>query len=321
MNVHEFARNHAVTKVLCDFYLHHEHEPQKALDLCLAVRHLEARLGQCCFQLGLLQESENQLKDSLLKQEMIMTVLELARIHIKQDQPNGALALFQRYFPSDVDCLMGKARIHELLGDTSTASAAFKEVLVLDQSNIEALACLAAHAFHSGEPQIALSYYRRILQMGVNTVEVWNNLGLCCLQTGRYELTMQCFNQALKLVKDSTAADVWYNIGHLGLATGDLDLAEQAFALAVYMDSTHSEALNNLGVLKSRQGSSTSARSYFEKSRNVCNDRFEAWLNGSIEAMKEEDLQTAFALVTRAIEISPDHTTSKALLHQLMTQF
>ena len=27
---------------------------------------------------------------------------------------------------------------------------------------------------------MSLRYYRRLLQMGVNNVEIWNNLGLCC---------------------------------------------------------------------------------------------------------------------------------------------
>lgn len=43
-DIHEFAKNQAVTKLLCDFYLYHEHHPQKALELCLAVSHLEGAL-------------------------------------------------------------------------------------------------------------------------------------------------------------------------------------------------------------------------------------------------------------------------------------
>lgn len=144
---------------------------------------------------------------------MTSTLLDLAKIHIKQDQPNGALALYTSC--NDVDCLIGKARIFELLNDVEASIEAFKGVLEMDQSNVEALASLAAHAFNSGDPQVALSYYRRILQMGVHTVEVWNNLGLCCLKTGRFELALQCFNQAFKNIKDSTAADVWYNIGKI----------------------------------------------------------------------------------------------------------
>lgn len=38
MDVRAFAKNPNCTKALCDFYLYHEHDAQKALDLCMAVK-------------------------------------------------------------------------------------------------------------------------------------------------------------------------------------------------------------------------------------------------------------------------------------------
>ena len=35
-DVREFAKNRSCTRVLCDYYLYHEHDAQKAFDLCLA---------------------------------------------------------------------------------------------------------------------------------------------------------------------------------------------------------------------------------------------------------------------------------------------
>ncbi len=53
-------------------------------------------------------------------------------------------------------------------------------MLYYDASNVEAIACLAAHHFYTDQPEIALRYYRRLLQMGVTNTELWTNLGLCC---------------------------------------------------------------------------------------------------------------------------------------------
>ena len=37
----------------------------------------------------------------------------------------------------------------------------------MDASNVEAIACLAAHYFYNDQPEVALRYFRRLLQMGV----------------------------------------------------------------------------------------------------------------------------------------------------------
>lgn len=39
------------------------------------------------------------------------------------------------------------------------------QVLLLDASNVEAIACLAADHFYSDQPELALRYYRRLLQV------------------------------------------------------------------------------------------------------------------------------------------------------------
>lgn len=39
------------------------------------------------------------------------------------------------------------------------------QVLGLDASNVEAIACIAADHFYSDQPELALRYYRRLLQV------------------------------------------------------------------------------------------------------------------------------------------------------------
>jgi hypothetical protein len=39
------------------------------------------------------------------------------------------------------------------------------QVLVLDASSTEAVACLAAEHFYSDQPEVAIRYYRRLLQV------------------------------------------------------------------------------------------------------------------------------------------------------------
>ena len=41
----------------------------------------------------------------------------------------------------------------------------YKRVLTIDASNVEAIACLAANHFYSDQPELALRFYRRLLQV------------------------------------------------------------------------------------------------------------------------------------------------------------
>ncbi len=64
-------------------------------------------------------------------------------------------------------------------------------------------------ALHSS-PSLWLSYYRRLLQMGVNNAEIWNNVALCCFYSSQYDMTIHCFEKSLALAEDESMADVWY---------------------------------------------------------------------------------------------------------------
>jgi hypothetical protein len=40
-----------------------------------------------------------------------------------------------------------------------------RQVLYFDSSNVESIACLASHHFYTDQPEIALRFYRRLLQV------------------------------------------------------------------------------------------------------------------------------------------------------------
>jgi hypothetical protein len=63
-------------------------------------------------------------------------------------------------------------------------------VLHFDAANVEAIASLASHHFYTDQPEVALRFYRRLVQMGINNTELWNNLGLCCFYASQYDYTV-----------------------------------------------------------------------------------------------------------------------------------
>ena len=59
------------------------------------------------------------------------------------------------------------------------------------------------------QPEMSIRYYRRLLQMGVNNTELWNNIGLCCFYSSQYDMSLSCFDRALSMASDDDMADVW----------------------------------------------------------------------------------------------------------------
>jgi tetratricopeptide repeat protein 8 len=94
----------------------------------------------------------------------------------------------------------------------------YRQVLKLDNTNIEAIACIAANYFYNDQPEISLKFYRRLLQMGVITASIFTNIGLCCFHAQQYDMIVACFLKALACATtDDERAEIWYNIGEMAL--------------------------------------------------------------------------------------------------------
>ena len=139
---------------------------------------------------------------------MIMTYLEWCKVYLRMDQPNTALSVYERahnkFNYGDTHILLSQARVHDMLNNTTDSMRLYKQVLLNDSANVEAIACLAAFHFYSDQPEVALRFYRRMVQMGVYSTELWNNLGLCCFYASQYDMTLSCFNRALQLADDTS---------------------------------------------------------------------------------------------------------------------
>ncbi len=232
INIDSFVKRPALAKALMDYALYHEHNPKRALEIGAKATEAakfedwwwKARLGKAYYQLGLYREAEQQFRSALKQQDMAIVQLELTKIFYKLDQPNAALNIYNAGLASfrDPQFAVGAARIYEALGDLTRSLATYKHVLTLDQSNIEAVSCLAAHYFYSDQPELALRFYRRLLQMNVNNTQVWNNVGLCCFYASQFDMALGCFDRALMLAEDDEASDIWYNVSQVAIGLGDL---------------------------------------------------------------------------------------------------
>ncbi|AIN95961.1 hypothetical protein LPMP_090450 [Leishmania panamensis] len=322
----------------------------------------KARLAKANYQLGLLREAEKYLKAALfdapanasigggmLARESkarpgsgssgggfpqgrvfanynTSVVMQLGKVYLKMDQPLTALETYEAALevnPVDHHVVLCCARLRDELHEPGTAYDLYNQVLHLDSSNIEAIACIGAHLFYErNQPELALRYYRRLLQMGVHTSEVWTNVGLCAFYTFQVELSLRCLSRALALCReDSQRADVWYNIGHMGIGMGNMTFAERAFRLAVGADVTHAEALNNLAVLAYEKKEEKAGRRLLDTALLAAPGLTEALYNTAVISFQAGELELSYQMVMRALEVEPDHPEAVVLQGKLREHF
>lgn len=327
LNCAKFAKRPAMAKALMMYLVHCEKDHRKALELAsLCTKNVmfkdwwwKYQLGMCYYSLGMYRDAERQINSALKMKKMVEIYIGLAKIYKKLDQPNTAVLIYSnglKVFPKEVSLLLGKARIYEAL-NRSESLQAYCDVLKVQNSSIEAIACLGSNYFYNNQPEVALRYYRRLLQMKANGPELWMNLGLCCFYSSQYDMCIPCIERALTLADEETEPDIWYNTGHIAIGLGDLSLAKYCFKITISLNNKHAEAWNNLGALELQTGSIEEAQANFESAAKLSDYLYEACYNGAILAFKMGDCEKSYTLAKRSLDIYPDHVETKDLIKDL----
>lgn len=330
MNIKEKAKKSYVAKALCDYLIYTDHKIKEASILCEAAIKThgpndwwwQARLGKCYFLLGMNTKAVESFKRSLDNQKMSRTYTELCKCHIKEDQPNYAIDKLKtaiNLFPYDESLKISLARIYELTGDSAEVVNRYKEVLITNPCNIEAISSISAFNFYSDRPEVSLRFFRRLLQLGVMGIEIWNNLGLACYYAGQYDIAMKCFERTFEISDNS--GDVWYNLSIVAVGMGDLATAIYALKLAVNVDPSNGEAHTNLGVLEMRKGNLVEARACFMQAVRVSPLIYEPLYNLAYLGYTQGKFEESYSYVTKALKVYPDHVDSKLLAQRLQEIF
>ncbi|XP_042669698.1 tetratricopeptide repeat protein 8 isoform X1 [Centrocercus urophasianus] len=333
LNLSKYAQKPELAKALFEYIFHHENDVKNALDLAaLATEHAQfkdwwwkVQIGKCFYRLGLYREAEKQFKSALKQQDMVDTILYLAKVYLRLDQPVTAVNLFKQgleRFPGEVTLICGIARIYEEMNDISSAAEYYKEVLKQDNTHVEAIACIGSNRFYSDQPEIALRFYRRLLQMGVYNYQLFNNLGLCCFYAQQYDMTLTSFERALFLAEnEEETADVWYNLGHVAVGIGDLNLAYQCFKLTLINNNDYAEAYNNLAVLEMQKGHIEQARALLQTASYLAPHMYEPHFNFAVLSEKIGDFQRSYMAAQKSEEAFPGHVDTQQLIKQLKERF
>ncbi|XP_077528571.1 tetratricopeptide repeat protein 8-like [Haemaphysalis longicornis] len=242
------------------------------------------------------------------------------QVQLQMDQPLAAVEAYRRgldKFPGEAALIAPMARVYEGLHDLQRSAKLYRDLLTQDAVHVEAIACVATHHFYADQPEMALRFYRRLLQLGMPTAELYNNLALCCFYAQQYDMALTCFDRALALAEDHVLADVWYNLGLVALTVGDKALAIRSFRLALVYDSGHAESYNNLGVLELTNGNVAQATAYFVTAGEMAPELSEAHYNHALVLEQTGDLQGC----ARAASKCPNYGPSADLLKKVQAFF
>eukprot|EP00768_Dysnectes_brevis_P007798 gnl/Dysnectes_brevis/6734_a10673_200.p1 GENE.gnl/Dysnectes_brevis/6734_a10673_200~~gnl/Dysnectes_brevis/6734_a10673_200.p1 ORF type:complete len:490 (-),score=119.46 gnl/Dysnectes_brevis/6734_a10673_200:38-1507(-) len=235
---------------------------------------VNSRLARCYSRLGLLDEAENHLRGSLRRAPRVAQLLRLANIKLRRDQPNAALdvaAEAMALFPALADFPLLCGRVAEMSGRPDRAAHYFSEVLKLDPSCTEALACLAAHSLYQDAPT-SLRLYRRLLLMDPTDPALWGNLACCLLRAQKHGPALGCLERALSCLRAAglpegeravIESDLWFNMSCVFGELSDMRTARQCLELCLAHQPDHGEALTNLGVLSASTGQLRQALGYY----------------------------------------------------------
>lgn len=135
--------------------------------------------------------------------------------------------------------------------------------------------------------------------------EMWNNIALCCMETGQIDLVLPNFSRALQHATESAqTSDIWHNIALFYVKMGDLTLAYQAFRISAAANPDNAESLNALGVLDMRRGNLDSAKVFLASAREKQPFMHEPCFNGALLARRMGDIEEASKLIKKAKELS-----------------
>ncbi|RWS06118.1 Tetratricopeptide repeat protein 8-like protein [Dinothrombium tinctorium] len=335
LNIRKYATICGVSKPLFEYILFVENDVRHALDLAAESTQFhqfkdwwwKLSLGKCYYKIGMLRDAENQIRSALKHNECTVDAfLWLGKVYIRMDQPLAALEVYRNgldKFPGETFLMTYAARIHEALAEMDESIKLYKDVLRHDAINVEAIACIAMNHFYNDQPEIALRYYRRILQMGTCNAELYNNIGLCCYYSQQFDMTITCFERALMYSdSDETTADIWYNLAHIVLGAGDRQLAILCNRLALVSNNEHPEAYNNLGVIEmSKQNLTTSniqqTKSFFQAAGANGKHLYEPHYNLALIGEKSGHYDFCYQNIKKALELYPTHYSANELFNRI----
>jgi tetratricopeptide (TPR) repeat protein/predicted AlkP superfamily phosphohydrolase/phosphomutase len=235
----------------------------------------------------------------------------LGRIHLRDGEPEKALAEFQKALELDAnnaEALLNISAIHQAKGRTDLAQHFVEQALQVDPNSIGALAQLAEVRRDQGDLEEAIRLFGEALAIDDSQPSLYMGIGDVLQRAGHLEDAEKAFMSVLELEPDSYKAR--YN---LGVTYTNMDRVEEAIAQyedALEIQPDHPEAsatLNNLGAIFLAAGETDRALEKFEAAVAASPYNLNAHYNVAIIYLDRDRVERAIELLEQAAKLQPNH--------------
>jgi len=145
--------------------------------------------------------------------------------------------------------------------------------------------------FAKGSYPKAITYLEKTLQLGLDSAEVYNNLGIAYRKLGNYSKAISALEKAIQLKPDFVEA--YSNLGSAYIYFGDYQQAITILEKAIQIDPSFAGAYYNFGFVYTKFGNFQKAAHYLEKAIQIDPNYAEAYNNLAFTYMKLGDYQKA----------------------------
>jgi tetratricopeptide (TPR) repeat protein len=235
------------------------------------------------------------------------------------EQSEAFFKLAQREEPTGAEALYGLGSIYLQQQKSAEAQKSFEQAVELHANYPgtmpKAWNNLGILAARGGQPNEAIGYFQRSLQIDPDFLIALVNLGNAYRQKKQWDEAKGTLERALRVSADDPEAN--YGLGMVYAQLGDTDRALQHLQKALAARPAYPEALNNLGVLYLRINRPGDAEKSFKECVRVAPAFDQAYLNLARLYTIEGDKQKARGLLKELLQQHPDHPQAQKELDQL----
>jgi predicted O-linked N-acetylglucosamine transferase (SPINDLY family) len=218
--------------------------------------------------------------------------------------------------PITVSQAIALALDHHRAGRIGEAENIYRQVLVADPTNFDALHLLGAAALQSGRANEAADRMSAALAINPNSPYTYNNLGEARRALGDLDGARDAFDRAIALKPDCFEAH--NNLGNIYQTQERIDEAEKCYRAALAVKPGYPEARVNLGNILQDRGNWEAAIEQYELAIELRPGYAMALNNLGNTLRAERKLEEALPYFEQAVAADPKHTQARVNLGHVL---
>jgi tetratricopeptide (TPR) repeat protein len=159
--------------------------------------------------------------------------------------------------------LLVKADQSARLGDWSETRLCLEKAIEVDQQNSGVLTELGSTWLRLGNPETAISYFRKVVKLNPDSAEAHNNLGVAYMLAGKFTEAINVYQKALVLEPEHRVA--WKNLAVAYLGQGYFREGVEILAALIKTNPHDNEAMLLLAECYQQADDLTSARTLYQE--------------------------------------------------------